>query len=77
MKIKSGLVFNKHTGRLTGFVDLGEVNSDIESLLGESHKPAERALADRAFVFMARAVFKPSITVPVAHYFSASLSGIT
>ena len=32
MKIKSGLVFDKHSGTLVGFVDLGEVNRDIELL---------------------------------------------
>ncbi len=32
MKIKNGLVFNKHTGTLTGFVDLGTANEDIERL---------------------------------------------
>ncbi len=30
MKIKSGLVFNKHTGGLCGFIDLGSANRDIE-----------------------------------------------
>ena len=30
MKIKSGLVFDKHNGTLVGFIDLGEVNRDIE-----------------------------------------------
>ena len=77
MKIKNGLVFNNHTGSLT---DLGSANEDIERLLGDSHlgdsqKPTVKKLADQAFVFMARAIFKPNLTVPVAHYFSASLSG--
>ena len=30
MKLKSGLVFNKHTGALSGFVDLGSSNRDME-----------------------------------------------
>ncbi len=75
MKIKNGLVFNKHTGSLTGFVDLGSANEDIERLLGDSQTPTVRKLADQAFVFVARAIFKPNLTVPIAHYFSASLSG--
>ena len=29
MKIKSGLVFDKHHGTFTGFVNLGSVNDDI------------------------------------------------
>ena len=40
--------------------------------MGES--PAEN-MADQVFVFLARSVFKPSLSVPVAHYFSSSLKG--
>ena len=32
-------------------------------------------LADQVFVFMARALFKPSLSVPVGHYFSSKLKG--
>lgn len=56
MKIKSGLVFNEHTGTLVGFTDLGRANHDIELLVS-----GERELASQVFVFMARAVFKPSL----------------
>lgn len=73
MKI-GGLVFNKHSGSLVGFVDLGSVNEDIEVVLGDAKKK-EKKLADHAFVFMARAVFKPTLSFPIAHYFSQSLSG--
>ena len=75
MKIKSGLVFNKHSGSLVGFVDLGSVNEDIEAVLGDGTEN-EKKLADHAFVFMARAVFKPTLSIPIAHYFSQSLSGM-
>ncbi len=76
MKIKSGLVFNKHAGTLVGFTDLGSVNRDIELLMGgESERATGGHLADQAFVFMARAVFKPSLTVPVAHFFALNLKG--
>ena len=50
------------------------MNADIEQVLGDDSKN-EKKLADHAFVFMARAVFKPSLVIPVAHYFSSSLSG--
>jgi len=69
MKIKSGLVFNKHSGSLVGFVDLGSVNEDIEVVLGDGTE-SKKKLADHAFVFMARAVFKPTLSIPIAHYFS-------
>ena len=64
---------NKHKGTLVGFVDLGSANRDIERLMrGED---VDGKLADQAFVFMARAVFKPSLSVPVAHYFSLNMKG--
>lgn len=35
-----------------------------------------KQLADHVFVFMARAIFKPSLSAAIAHYFSLSLKGI-
>ena len=64
MKIKSGLVFNKHSGTLVGFVDLGSVNHDIDlDIQGDVEKSNTRKLADQVFTFMVRAVFKPSLTM--------------
>ena len=72
MNIKSGLVFNKHTGCLVGFVDLGNVNHDIQKIMsGEHEESTSNNLASHIFVLMARA--KPSLCVPVAHYFSTNL----
>ena len=75
MKIKSGLVFNKHTGSLSGFIDLGATSRDIELAVHGGGSQDEAPLAEQVFAFMARAVFKPSLFVPIAHYFSASLRG--
>ena len=76
MKVKSGLIFNKHSGNLVGFVDLGSVNSDIEKALSSSENEcSSQTLASHAFVLMARAIFKPSLFVPVAHFFSSNLRG--
>ena len=74
MKVKSGLVFNKHTGCLVGFVDLGGVNRDIQKITS-SEESTLGNLASHVFALMARAVFKPSLCVPVAHYFSSNLKG--
>ena len=64
MKIKSGLVFEKHSGTLVGFTDLGSVNRDIEMLLhSDSNESNEENLATHAFAFLARAVFKPCISI--------------
>ena len=49
MKIKSGLVFNKSTKRLVDFVNLGDVNRDLDSLkmsLNDDTTPKQPKLAD-------------------------------
>ncbi len=77
MKSKSRLVFSKSTGSLVGFVDLGGANRDMERLMVEdtTDSTTNGRLADQAFAFMARAVFKPSLAVPIAHYPSLKLTG--
>ena len=62
MKIKSGLVFSKSIA-----------NSNIERLVADPES-SQPQLADEMLVLMARAVFKPSLSVPVAHYPSHNLS---
>lgn len=68
MKIKSGLVFNKHTGSLRGFVDLGSANRDLEQAVSGEEQDTNATLADQVFVFMARAVFNA-----ITHNASSSL----
>ena len=77
MKIKSGLVFSKRSGSLVGFIDLGSVNRDMERLAIDdmTANSSNGHLAKQIFVFMARAVFHPSLAVPVAHYPSLNLTG--
>ena len=75
MKIKSGLIFDKHNGTLVGFTDLGSVNRDIEIIMGGKEEEVRGKPADHVFVFLARSVFKPSLSIPVAHYFSLKLRG--
>ena len=77
MKIKSGLVFNKSTGKLVGFVNLGDINRDLEtlkSILNEDPaSPKQPELADSMLVMMVRPIFKTSFTFPVAQYPTTSL----
>ena len=79
MKIKSSLVFNKSTGKLIGFVNLGDINRDLENLrlkLNEENLPSKQPeLADSMLVLMVRPIFKPSFTFPVAQYPITALSG--
>ena len=72
MKIKSGLVFDKHSGALIGFTDL---NRDIELLVADvdDDNAPQVKLAQHVFVFMIRSLFKPSLSLPVAHYFTSKL----
>ena len=86
MKLKSGLVFNKNTGILVGFVDLGSSNHDMElacavcqdkqsTTASIPDQPTTPLLAEQVLVFMVRAIFKPSLTMPIAHYYSTNLKG--
>ena len=76
MKINSALVFSKRSGSLGGFVDLGSANRDMERLVDDDTVYSTNGrLVDRMLVFMARAVFKPTLVVAVAHYPSLNLSG--
>lgn len=65
MHIKENLVYNKHTGHLVGFVDLGELNNhlasfqrclDTEDDEGNS-TPASPILAKSVVAFMVRRLF--------------------
>ena len=55
-------------------MDLGGVNRDIQKITS-SEESTLGNLASHVFALMARAVFKPSLCVPVAHYFSSNLKG--
>ena len=44
MKIKSNVVFGKHTGELTGFVDLEDPDKNFTSMGPEDEKLTSHAL---------------------------------
>lgn len=50
VKIKEGLVFNKYTGQIIGFTDLGEVNNKIAELEQSTDKP-QRSLSPCLFLW--------------------------
>ena len=78
MKIKSGLVYRKHTGELVGFCDLGKVNQEFEELAtaGEcSNLNPTPKLAEHMLTFMIRSIFRPSLSFMIASYASLCLSG--
>ena len=54
MKIKEGLVYNKHTGNTIGFTDLGDVNN--KSIQLEQQECEHRAIATHVLVVMVRGI---------------------
>ena len=52
----------------SGFVDLGSCNRDMEPAVGDQEESSAGQLAEQVLVFLARAVFKPSLSIPIAHY---------
>jgi len=76
MYVKEGLVFDKATGSLIGYQDLGEVNNiihDAESRLNGSCD-SQRPLAKVMLVFMVRGLFTP-LKYPYVQFPAASTKG--
>lgn len=83
MHVREELVYNKHTGKLVGFVNLGDINMHLarfeESLEASSddYEPAtspETPLANSMMVFMVRGIFT-SLRFPYAIFPCSSLHG--
>lgn len=81
MTIKSGIVFNKSAGEMIGFVDLGSVNHEMDSLAESlTAGPCKRSipkLSDHMLSFMVRPVYKPCKAYVIASYASLDLCGHT
>ena len=70
MKIKSGLVFSRSTGRLVGFTDLGDVNNELDDFnrfIKQGCK--EPDLATHVLTLMARGLFN-YFNYPVGYFAS-------
>ena len=68
MKIKSGLVYNRHNGKLIGFTELGNINNELEEFKNKiegdiEHKP----LATHIITFMVKGLAS-SLAYPIAYY---------
>ena len=75
MHIKEGLVYDKHSGKLIGFVDLGDINNHLlqleKSLMqGQSLQSLSKSM----LVVMIRALFS-SFQFPYAQFPCSSLTG--
>ena len=76
MYVKEGLYFNKHTGELIGYSDLGEINNvlaDYEQRLNASDT-TPRSLGKCMLMFMVRGLFTP-LKFPYVQFVAASTKG--
>ena len=77
MYVKQGLVYEKSTGALFGFTDLGDVNNqfnDFEKLLSSDGTGLQRPLAKTMLVFMFKGLFT-NVAMPYAQFPAFSLKG--
>ena len=73
MHVKESLVFDKHTGALIGFTDLGDTNNYIAKLERATSEKME-PLAKSLLVLMVRGLFSP-FQFPYAQFACSSLTG--
>ena len=77
MYIKQGLVFERSTGALFGFTDLGEVNNqldDFEAMLKKDASSLQRPLSKTMVVFMFKGLFT-NIALPYVQFAASSITG--
>ena len=77
MHIKEGLVYDKHTGRMIGFVDLGDINNhllEIERSLETDSTAKSTTLASSVMVIMVKGLFTP-LRFPYSHFPCTSITG--
>ena len=76
MKIKEGIVYDKHECKVVGFVDVGSVNNKLrlfEQSLADDGEEATNSIARHMLVFMVRDVFI-NLQFPYAQYPTFDLS---
>ena len=77
MHIKEGLVYDKHTGRMIGFVDLGDINNhllEFERSLETDSTAKSTTLASSVMVIMVKGLFTP-LRFPYSHFPCTSITG--
>ena len=77
MHVKEDLVFDKHSGELIGFTNIGEINSQLlaleQSLNNETH-PVDIPLASSMMTFMVRGLFS-HLQFPYAYFPCRNVTG--
>ena len=77
MHVRQDLVYDKHTGALTGFCNLGDVSdhlSKFENSLMEGIEPESPVIAKTMMVIMVRGLFN-SLQFPYAQFPCCDVSG--
>ena len=77
MHIREGLVYNKHTGRMVGFVNLGDVNNHLlafERSMDGKNSAADNVLATTVMAMMVKGLFTP-LQFPYAQFACANVTG--
>ncbi len=70
MKIRSDLVFNKHTCELVGFVNVGEINAHIDKI---AEGDDNQSIASHMLLFMVRGMCS-KLEFPYAHFATKGVS---
>lgn len=75
MRIKEDLVYNKHTGEVIGFVNLGDINNQLSSFekACTSDTPQHPEVATHMLVLMVRGLVT-GVRFPYAHFFTAGVT---
>ena len=73
MKIKEGLVYNKHSGSIIGFTDLGDINNELMRPQQDGEHPP---IANHVLVLMVRGIFF-RLQFPYAHFGTEGITADT
>lgn len=73
MKIKEGIIYNKHECRIVGFVNFGSTNNDLLSFERSIKESPDAPVAKHMLVFLVRGVFI-RMQFPYAQYPTADLT---
>lgn len=73
MKIKEGIVYNKHECRIIGFVNFGHTNNELLSLEKTIEVSSSPPVAKHILMFMVRGIFF-KLNFPYAQYPTTDLS---
>ena len=74
MKVKEDLVYNKHTGQLVGYVNLGHVEQQLSQLENSNQSPGEFNVATHVLAFMLRGLCT-KLDYCIGHFATSKLSG--